>query len=225
MSQLFFSYVYFSQFSRSLQKHPVMSSNITNEQQKHKARMQAHKKKVDEKIAQAQIEKGILIVITGNGKGKSTSGFGTVCRAVGHGQKAAVVQYVKGTWPCGERDLLEKLDVPFHVMGTGFTWETQDKATDIEAAKKAWQQSKVFLQDESINLVLLDEITYMLSYKYLDLDEVLDAINARPSTQNVIVTGRACHRALLDIADTVSEVQPVKHAFEAGIKAQVGIDW
>lgn len=196
-----------------------------DEQAKHKARMQAQKEKVDEKIAQAQQEKGILIVITGNGKGKSTSGFGTVARAVGHNLNAAVVQYVKGTWPCGERDLLQKCGVPFHVMGTGFTWETQDKEKDIAAAQKAWEQSKVWLQDESINLVLLDELTYMLSYKYLDVDEVVSYLQNRPLMQNVIVTGRACHRAVLDIADTISEVKPTKHAFEAGIKAQVGIDW
>lgn len=196
-----------------------------NEQSRHKARMQEHKEKVDAKVAQAQEEKGILIVITGNGKGKSTSGFGTVTRAVGHGQSAAVVQYVKGTWPCGERDLLQKCGVPFHVMGTGFTWETQDKEKDIAAAKTAWEQSKVWLQDETINLVLLDELTYMLSYKYLDVDDVVNTIANRPKNQNVVVTGRACHRKLIDIADTVSEVKSIKHAFESGIKAQVGIDW
>ncbi|MBU3021231.1 cob(I)yrinic acid a,c-diamide adenosyltransferase [Aestuariibacter sp. A3R04] len=200
-----------------------MSNDRSNE--KHKARMQEHKAKVDERVANAQEEKGILIVITGNGKGKSTSGFGTVTRAVGHGLKAAVVQYVKGTWPCGERDLLQAHGVPFHVMGTGFTWETQDKATDIAAAKKAWEQSKVWLQDPSVNLVLLDEITYMLTYKYLDVGEVVEALRNRPQGQNVVVTGRACHRAIIDIADTVSEVKSVKHAFDAGIKAQVGIDW
>ena len=200
---------------------------MTNENDKarHKARMQEHKAKVDERVAQAQEERGILIVITGNGKGKSTSGFGTVARAIGHGLKAAVVQYVKGTWPCGERDLLQAQGVPFHVMGTGFTWETQDKETDMAAAKKAWQQSKAWLQDPEIDLVLLDEITYMLSYKYLDVDEVVAALQNRPKMQSVIVTGRACHRAVMDIADTVSEVKSIKHAFDSGIKAQVGIDW
>lgn len=192
---------------------------------KHQARMQAYKEKVDEKVASAQEEKGILIVVTGNGKGKSTSGFGTVTRAVGHGLRAAVVQFVKGTWPCGERDLLQKVGVPFHVMGTGFTWETQNKDTDIAAAKKAWEQAKAWLQDDTINLVLLDEITYMLSYKYLDVQEVVEVLTNRPQMQSVIVTGRACHRAITDIADTVSDVKPIKHAFEAGIKAQVGIDW
>lgn len=200
-------------------------SDSTDNNDRHKARMQQQKAKVDERIANAQIEKGVLIVITGNGKGKSTSGFGTVARAVGHGLKATVVQYVKGTWPCGERDLLEKLGVEFHVMGTGFTWETQDKETDKAAAQKAWEFSKVCLQDASIDLLLLDEITYMLTYKYIDVDEVIDALSNRPENQHVVITGRACHRAVIDLADTVSEVRPIKHAFEAGIKAQKGIDW
>ncbi|ABG39660.1 cob(I)yrinic acid a,c-diamide adenosyltransferase [Paraglaciecola sp. T6c] len=196
-----------------------------DENHRHKARMQQQKAKVDERIANAQVEKGVLIVITGNGKGKSTSGFGTVARAVGHGLKACVVQYVKGTWPCGERDLLEKLGVEFHVMGTGFTWETQDKETDKAAAQKAWEFSKTCLQDPSIDLLLLDEITYMLTYKYIDLDDVLAALENRPANQHVVITGRACHRAVIELADTVSEVRPIKHAFEAGIKAQKGIDW
>lgn len=196
-----------------------------SEQDKHKKRMQAQKEKVDERIAQATEERGILIVITGNGKGKSTSGFGTVTRAAGHGLKAAVVQFVKGTWPCGERDLLQQVGVPFHVMGTGFTWETQDKDTDIKAATKAWEQAKIWLNDPSIDVVLLDEITYMLTYKYLDLDDVIETLKNRPVNQSVVVTGRACHRAIIDIADTVSEVQSRKHAFDAGIKAQKGIDW
>lgn len=196
-----------------------------SEQDKHKKRMQAQKEKVDERIAQATEERGILIVITGNGKGKSTSGFGTVARAAGHGLKAAVVQFVKGTWSCGERDLLQQVGVPFHVMGTGFTWETQDKDTDIKAATKAWEQAKIWLNDPSIDVVLLDEITYMLTYKYIDLDDVIETLKNRPVNQSVVVTGRACHRAVIDIADTVSEVQSRKHAFDAGIKAQKGIDW
>ncbi len=192
---------------------------------RHKARMQEQKAKVDQRIAAAQEDKGLLLVLTGNGKGKSTSGFGTVARAVGHGLKAAVVQYVKGGWDCGERNLLEKNAVEFHVMGTGFTWETQNKDTDIEAAQAAWQHSKALLNDPSINLVLLDEITYMITYKYIDLDEVLEALTNRPKDQHVVITGRACHRSIIEIADTVSEVRPIKHAFDNGIKAQKGIDW
>ena len=199
--------------------------SVQQERDKHKERMKKHKEKVDERIAQAQEERGILIVLTGNGKGKSTSGFGTVTRAVGHGMKAAVVQYVKGTWPCGERDLLQQCGVPFHVMGTGFTWETQDKDTDIKAAQAAWEQSKVWLTDPTIDLVLLDEITYMVSYKYLDLNDVLTTLQQRPKDQTVVITGRSCHRDIIEIADTVSEVRSVKHAFDNGIKAQQGIDW
>lgn len=191
----------------------------------HKQRMQKYKQKVDQRVAEAQQEQGTIIVLTGNGKGKSTSGFGTVTRAVGHGMKAAVVQYVKGTWPCGERDLLQTHGVPFHVMGTGFTWETQDKDTDIKAAQVAWQQSQLWLADPTIDLLLLDEITYMLSYKYIDVHEVATALQSRPKQQTVIVTGRSCHRDIIEIADTVSEVRAVKHAFDSGIKARQGIDW
>lgn len=196
-----------------------------SEQDRHQQRQQKVKEKVDQKVAAAQIEKGIFQVITGNGKGKSTSGFGTVARCVGHGQKAAVVQFIKGTWECGERNLLEGAGVPFSVMKTGFTWETQNKETDTAAAVETWQQAKQWLADESIDLVLLDELTYMVSYDYLDLDEVLQAIENRPKMQSVIVTGRGAHRRLTDLADTVSEVRNVKHAFESGVKALKGFDF
>ncbi|MGL4579074.1 MAG: cob(I)yrinic acid a,c-diamide adenosyltransferase [Shewanella xiamenensis] len=193
--------------------------------ERHKARQQKLKAGVDAKIAAAQDEKGILLVLTGNGKGKSTSGFGTVARAVGHGKKAAVVQFIKGTWECGERNLLEGAGVSFHVMGTGFTWETQDKEKDTAAALVAWEAAEALLQDESIDCVMLDELTYMVSYHYLDVERVLTALKNRPPMQHVIITGRACHRAIIELADTVSEVQPIKHAFEAGIKAQPGFDY
>ncbi|NRA85337.1 MAG: cob(I)yrinic acid a,c-diamide adenosyltransferase [Gammaproteobacteria bacterium] len=196
-----------------------------NKQEKHQARQQKLKETVDAKVASATTEQGIFLVLTGNGKGKTTAGFGTALRCVGHGQKAAVVQYIKGQWPCGERNVLEKLGVEFHVMATGFTWNTQDKEGDTQAAQLAWQHSKRMLQDPSIDLVLLDEITYMLSYHYLDAQEVANAIANRPPMQNVIVTGRACHRALLDIADTISEVKPLKHAFDNGIVARIGFDY
>lgn len=198
---------------------------MSEQQDKHQQRQQKVKQQVDEKIAAAQQEQGILQVITGNGKGKSTSGFGTVARCVGHGMNAAVVQFIKGTWECGERNLLEKVGVPFAVMKTGFTWETQNRETDTAAAQATWQQAKVWLQDESIDLILLDEITYMLSYDYLDLDEVITALENRPTMQSVIVTGRGAHRRLTELADTVSEVRNVKHAFDAGIKAQKGFDY
>ncbi|GIU19016.1 cob(I)alamin adenosyltransferase/cobinamide ATP-dependent adenosyltransferase [Shewanella sp. c952] len=193
--------------------------------ERHKARQQRVKEGVDAKIARATEEKGILLVLTGNGKGKSTSGFGTVARAVGHGKKAAVVQFIKGNWECGERTLLEGAGVDFHVMGTGFTWETQDREKDTAAAVKAWDAAEKLLQDESLDLVMLDELTYMVSYHYLDVERVIKALENRPKMQHVIVTGRACHRAIIEIADTVSEVQPIKHAFEAGVKAQPGFDY
>jgi cob(I)alamin adenosyltransferase len=205
----------------------MTDKNITDNDlaNKHKARMQKLKAKVDSRIDDATDEKGLLIVITGNGKGKSTSGFGTVARAVGHGLNAAVAQFIKGTWACGERQLLENAGVKFSVMGTGFTWNTQDKEKDIAAAKAVWIKCKTLLKDPNIDLVLLDEMTYMLSYKYLDLDEVIEVITSRPKHQHVIITGRACHKAIIDLADTVSEVQSIKHAFDNGIKAQKGIDW
>ncbi|MBU1392507.1 MAG: cob(I)yrinic acid a,c-diamide adenosyltransferase [Gammaproteobacteria bacterium] len=207
-----------------------MTAQNDNEQaqikaERHKARQQKVKAGVDAKIAAAQEEKGILLVLTGNGKGKSTSGFGTVARAVGHGKKAAVVQFIKGTWECGERNLLEGAGVEFHVMGTGFTWETQDKEKDTAAAVLAWEAAEKLLQDESIDCLMLDELTYMVSYHYLDVERVLNALKNRPPMQHVIITGRACHRAIIELADTVSEVQPIKHAFEAGIKAQQGFDY
>ncbi|WP_338591942.1 cob(I)yrinic acid a,c-diamide adenosyltransferase [Shewanella khirikhana] len=193
--------------------------------ERHKARQQKVKEAVDAKVAAANIEKGVLMVITGNGKGKTTAGFGTVARAVGHGKQAAVVQFIKGNWDCGERKLLEGAGVPFEVMATGFTWDTQNRETDTQAAEKAWAQAEIWLKDEHIDLILLDELTYMLSYHYLDLERVLSALKNRPPMQHVIVTGRNCHRQLLELADTVSEIECVRHAFEAGVKAQPGFDY
>lgn len=196
-----------------------------HKQDKHQQRQQKIKQQVDQRIEAAQQEKGLVVVITGNGKGKTTSGFGTVARAVGHGQQCAVAQFIKGTWDNGEKNLLEKLGVSFHVMATGFTWETQDKQKDTQAAQQVWQECKKILQDESIDVVLLDEITYMVTYGYIDLDELIQTIENRPKEQSVILTGRAAHRNLIELADTVSEVRNVKHAFEAGVKARKGIDW
>ncbi|MBD1571755.1 cob(I)yrinic acid a,c-diamide adenosyltransferase [Vibrio sp. S17_S38] len=193
--------------------------------EKHKQRQQKIKQEVDSRINAAQEEKGLVLVITGNGKGKTTSGFGTIARAVGHNQNCGVAQFIKGTWDNGEKNLLEKLGVEFHVMATGFTWETQDKTSDTLAAQLVWQECKRMLQDDNLDVVLFDEITYMVTYGYIELDDVVEAIENRPSTQSVIITGRAAHRRLIEIADTVSEVRNVKHAFESGIKARKGIDW
>ncbi|MFH4811415.1 cob(I)yrinic acid a,c-diamide adenosyltransferase [Vibrio alginolyticus] len=196
-----------------------------NKEARHKARQQKVKEQVDAKIAAAQEEKGLLLIITGNGKGKSTSGFGTIARAVGHGLNCAVAQFIKGTWDNGERNLLEKLGVEFQVMATGFTWETQNKAADTEAAQGVWQECKRMLQDDSIDVILFDELTYMVNYGYIDLDEVVEALSNRPKMQSVIITGRGAHRTLIEMADTVSEVKNVKHAFESGVKALKGVDW
>lgn len=200
-------------------------SDDSIKQERHKARQQKVKEKVDAKIASAQEVKGLLLVITGNGKGKSTSGFGMITRAIGHDKHCAVAQFIKGTWNNGERNVLEKLGVEFHVMATGFTWETQNKETDTAAAQAVWQECKRLLQDDTIDVLLFDELTYMVNYGYIDLEEVIDALQNRPHMQSVIITGRAAHRELVEIADTVSEVKNIKHAFESGIKALQGIDW
>lgn len=193
--------------------------------ERHRERQQRLKEKVDARVAEARQERGILLVLTGNGKGKTTAAFGTATRAVGHGKKVGVIQFIKGEWPNGERNLLEPHGVEFQVMATGFTWDTQDKAGDTAACLAVWQHAKRMLMDKTLDLVILDELTYMVAYDYLPLEEVLTALEQRPRQQTVIVTGRGCHRDILEIADTVSELRPVKHAFDAGIKAQIGIDY
>ncbi|WP_284961794.1 cob(I)yrinic acid a,c-diamide adenosyltransferase [Citrobacter portucalensis] len=192
---------------------------------RHRQRQQKLKEQVDTRVAAATEKKGILIVFTGNGKGKSTAAFGTATRAVGHGKTVGIAQFIKGQWDNGEYNTLHPLGVEFHIMGTGFTWETQNRQADIEAATVVWLESKRMLADAHYDLVILDELTYMLAYHYLDTQEVINAIENRPAEQSVIVTGRGCHTLLLELADTVSEIRPVKHAFESGIQAQVGIDW
>lgn len=192
---------------------------------RYQQRAQRQKEKVDARIEAAQQERGILIVFTGNGKGKTTAAFGTATRAVGHGKKVGVIQFIKGQWPNGERNLLEPHGVEFQVMATGFTWETQSRETDTQACLAVWEHAKRMLADSSLDMVILDEITYMVAYGYLPLEDVITALQRRPSEQTVIVTGRGCHRDILDIADTVSELRPVKHAFDAGVKAQMGIDY
>lgn len=193
----------------------------------HKKKMQKQKENVDAHIAQANTERGVMILLTGNGKGKSSSAFGMVLRAVGYGQKVGVVQFIKGQQLSGEEIFLkEKLpEVQFYQMGTGFTWNTQDRTSDIEAAERTWAVAEKMLQDESLNLVVLDELTYMLAYSYLDEDRVLNALKNRPYEQSVVVTGRGGGAALKELADTVSEVKEIKHAYKAGIKARKGVDY
>ncbi|MDF3830644.1 MULTISPECIES: cob(I)yrinic acid a,c-diamide adenosyltransferase [unclassified Pseudocitrobacter] len=193
--------------------------------ERYRERQQRVKDKVDARVAAAQEERGIIMVFTGNGKGKTTAAFGTATRAVGHGKKVGVIQFIKGTWPNGERNLLEPHGVEFQVMATGFTWNTQDRESDTAACMAVWQHAKRMLADASLDLVVLDELTYMVAYDYLPLEEVLSALRQRPTHQSVIITGRGCHRDITEMADTVSELRPVKHAFDAGIKAQIGIDY
>lgn len=193
--------------------------------ERYRERQQRLKDKVDARVAAAQDERGIVMVFTGNGKGKTTAAFGTATRAVGHGKKVGVIQFIKGTWPNGERNLLEPHGVEFQVMATGFTWNTQDRDSDTAACLAVWEHARRMLADDQLDLVLLDELTYMVAYDYLPLKSVLSALRERPAHQSVIITGRGCHRDIIELADTVSELRPVKHAFDAGIKAQMGIDY
>ncbi|MGI9286475.1 MAG: cob(I)yrinic acid a,c-diamide adenosyltransferase [Pseudomonadales bacterium] len=194
---------------------------------KHKKAMEKQKAKVDANIEAADEERGVSILITGNGKGKSTSAFGMVMRALGYGMKVGVVQFIKGEQLSGEeiylRDHCPQVD--FHQMGTGFTWNTQDRSADIAAAVNTWKLVTPMLNDDSYDLVVLDELTYMIAYDYLPEQEIVDAIKSRPREQSVVVTGRGGGSALQDVMDTVSEVKEVKHAFKAGIKARRGVDF
>lgn len=201
--------------------------NDATKNERHKKAMQKQKANVDAHIEAADIERGVLVLLTGNGKGKSSSAFGMVMRALGYGQKVGVVQFIKGQQLSGEEIYLRDRcpEVEFHQMGTGFTWDTQDREADIAAAKKTWTLVEPMLSDSSFDLVVLDELTYMLAYKYLDETMVLRALAGRPPEQSVVVTGRGGGSALQDLADTVSEVKEIKHAYNAGIMARKGVDY
>lgn len=193
---------------------------------KREARLLKKKAVVDGRIAAATEERGVTILLTGNGKGKSSSAFGTMARALGHGQKAAVIQFIKGRKETGEQIFFSgHPQVSFNVMGHGFTWETRDPELEQKAAEQAWQLAQEKLSDPSIDFVLLDEITYMYKYGYLDVEDLVQALANRPVHQNVMMTGRTAPRALLDTVDTHSKIADEKHAFKAGVKAQVGIEW
>ena len=186
----------------------------------HEQRMSAKKAVIDARIAKATEERGVTILLRGNGKGKSSSAFGTMMRSLGHGKKAAVVQFVKGRVETGEYKFFK--DYPgldWHVMGHGFTWETQDKANDIAAAEQAWEITRGLLQDPSIDLLVLDEMAYVFKYNYLPLEPVLEALARRPHDQTVIITGRVMPEALVEYADTISTVKDDGHAFRIGVKA------
>lgn len=199
----------------------------TDERNKrHKKAMQRKKRYIDAGIAKATIDKGLLLVLTGNGKGKSSSAFGMLARSVGHGLRCGVVQFIKGLWECGEQMLFANNPlVEFHVMNTGFTWETQDREKDIAAAKATWEKASTLLTNANVDVVILDELTYMFTYGYLDKEMVLSALQDRPPNQHVIVTGRNASKELISIADTVSELKEIKHAFSDGVKVQKGIDY
>jgi len=194
---------------------------------RHQQRMVRKKDVVDEKIAAAQAEKGLLLIHTGNGKGKSSSAFGVLARAIGHGLRCAVIQFVKSRSDSGEEAFFRKFpeQVSWQVKGEGFTWETQDRERDKRAAETAWAEACKQLTDPTINLVILDEFTYAFKFGWLELDAVIDVLQKRPPMQHVIITGRAAPPALVDIADTVTEMGMVKHAFQQGIKAMPGVEF
>ena len=195
--------------------------------ERHRERMERKKAIIDAKIAAADKDIGVLIVNTGNGKGKSSSGFGMAMRAMGHGMKVGVVQFIKGAMSTGEEIFLRRFpeECHFHAMGEGYTWETQNRERDIQKAVAAWEQARVFLRDPSYGMVILDELNIALKYKYLDVDTVIADLLDRPPMQHAVVTGRAAPPELIEVADTVTEMNVVKHAFKAGIAAQPGTEW
>ena len=202
-------------------------SDETAEEERHRAKM-AHRKAVqDAEVAGKTIEKGLLIVHTGPGKGKSTAAFGLALRMLGHGRRVGVVQFIKGAWTTGERAALARFGdlLTWHTMGEGFTWETQDRARDIAAARRAWTRATELLHTPALSLLVLDELNIALRYDYLPLEEVLAALAARPAMLHVVVTGRNAPPALREAADLVTEMTAAKHHFGAGVKAQQGIEF
>jgi cob(I)alamin adenosyltransferase len=199
-----------------------------DEQERHRAKMAKRKAAQDAEVAGKDIaEKGLLIVNTGTGKGKSTAAFGLLLRMVGHGKKTAVVQFIKGAWDTGERSVLEGFGdlVRWHTLGEGFTWETQDRARDIAAAAKAWETAKALMAEPDLKLLVLDELNIALRYDYLPLDAVVATLKSRRPDLHVVVTGRNAKPAMIEAADLVTEMTLVKHHFAAGVKAQEGIEF
>ena len=191
----------------------------------YKKRMQRKKEYIDSRIEAANIDKGIIVLLTGNGKGKSSSAMGMICRSLGYDMKVGIVRFLKGEQATGEDIFLDNHENVYTViMETGFTWDTQDQELDKRKAVEAWDEAEKLLSNPDFNLVVLDEITYMINYKYLDEADVLEALLNRPKDQHVVITGRAASQGLIDISDTVSEVEDIKHAFRANIRAQKGID-
>lgn len=194
---------------------------------RHADKMKKKKAARDKIIATKTIEKGLVMVHTGKGKGKSTAAFGVVFRAIGNGMRVGIVQFVKGKWATGERKVLEAFpdQVEMTAMGDGFTWETQDRARDIEAANQAWERAKEMIMDPKIDLVLCDELNIVLRYDYLDVNEIVEFLKTKPEMKHVIITGRNAKTELIEFADLVTEMEMVKHPFRSGVKAQVGIEF
>ena len=194
--------------------------------ERHAQRMARKKKVMEERMANAQKDQGVLLVNTGNGKGKSSSGFGMVARTLGHGLEVGIVQFIKGKMQTGEeRFFRDQANVDYHVMGDGYTWDTQDREKDVEAAENAWKEAARMLSDDRYSLVLLDELNIALRYEYLDLDRVLDDLQNRPEMQHVVITGRNAPKELIELADTVTDMTIVKHAFkDLGVRAQKGVE-
>ncbi|MDD4979063.1 MAG: cob(I)yrinic acid a,c-diamide adenosyltransferase [Gallionella sp.] len=198
---------------------------MQDKQEQHQKRMARKKAVIDAAIAQADQDKGLLLILTGNGKGKSSSAFGMVARTLGYGHKVGVAQFLKSRRDTGEEKFLgNQAGVQWQVLGDGFTWDTQDKAADIASAQRGWQVAQAMLRDATLHLVVLDELTYLLNYGYLDAEQVCADLAARPPMQHVVITGRAAPDCLIQMADTVSDIQDIKHAFRAGVRAQPGID-
>jgi cob(I)alamin adenosyltransferase len=202
-----------------------------SETDEHKEKMKALQKEQRQKVRDKLIDRGVVIVNTGDGKGKSSSAFGTVFRAVGYGYKVGVIQFIKGKWKTGEQGIFSKFDEIDHVIsGEGFTWDTQDKTKDIAAARKGWETAVEMIEkcrsgEVDYHLIVLDELNIALRYEYLPVDEIVEVIKNKPEKLNIIITGRDAPQELIDVADTVSEMVPLKHAFDSGIKAQKGIEF
>jgi cob(I)alamin adenosyltransferase len=202
-------------------------TETTDEAARHKAKMANRKAVQDAEVAGKKIEKGLLIVHTGKGKGKSTAAFGLMLRALGRGFRCGVVQFGKGAWQSGERSAIERFgdQVEWHTLGEGFTWETQDRARDVAAAERAWAAAQKMMADPAIRLIVLDELNISLRYEHLDIAAVVSALQARRTDLHVVVTGRNAKPELIEAADLVTEMTPVKHHFAAGVKAQEGIEF
>ena len=209
-------------------RHPLILEKDMGDSEKevcYQARMARKKSVIDQHIKAADRDKGLLLVLTGNGKGKSSSGFGMIARAMGHGMRCGVVQFIKGAEDTGEQVFFRHFpQVEYHVEGEGFTWDTQDRTKDIAAAERGWDKAEEMLQNSALKVVMLDELNIVLKKSYLDLERVMTALGKRPPMQHVIVTGRGAPDSLIELADTVTEMHDVKHAYRAGIRAQQGIE-